>query len=85
MQVNLISHPFGMATFRNGKRMRINFATEGYNKGEGTVAFRAQLADEKCPVCREVADTVQGHRDYGRNGGIVCDTNSGPCSCGAWH
>lgn len=22
---------------------------------------------------------------YGRNGGVVCDTNKGPCACGAWH
>ena len=29
-----------------------------------------------CPVPEE---------PYGRNGGVACDTNSGPCACGAWH
>ena len=22
---------------------------------------------------------------FGRNGGVVCDTLTGPCTCGAWH
>lgn len=26
-----------------------------------------------------------GMIDYGTNGGIKCDTDNGPCSCGAWH
>lgn len=43
------------------------------------------LKDGKCPVCRGEADKVQGHRNYGSNGGTRCDTFRGPCSCGAWH
>ena len=23
--------------------------------------------------------------DYGSNAGIRCDTDNGPCACGAWH
>lgn len=23
--------------------------------------------------------------DLGTNGGVKCDTTSGPCACGAWH
>ena len=22
---------------------------------------------------------------FGRNGGVVCDTAKGPCACGGWH
>jgi hypothetical protein len=43
------------------------------------------LEDGLCPVCRKVADQTPGHRSYGSNAGRECDTNSGPCSCGAWH
>lgn len=43
------------------------------------------LEDGKCPVCRGVDNETKGHTNYGRNGGRDCDTNSGPCSCGAWH
>lgn len=43
------------------------------------------LEGGECPVCRGKADKVSGHKDYGSNGGRKCDTNDGPCSCGAWH
>ena len=43
--------------------------------------FTKFLDDGKCPVCRG----GPAPHDYGRNGGVKCDTHSGPCSCGAWH
>lgn len=43
------------------------------------------LENGKCPVCRGVDKQTEGHRNYGTNGGVRCDTLSGPCSCGAWH
>lgn len=43
------------------------------------------LEGGECPVCRGVAQQTKGHRYYGSNGGITCDTSSGPCNCGAWH
>ena len=43
------------------------------------------LKDGKCPVCRGTTETEPGRIDYGTNAGAQCDTNDGPCSCGAWH
>lgn len=43
------------------------------------------LKDSKCPVCRDTTAQEPGRRNYGMNGGVRCDTSSGPCSCGAWH
>ena len=43
------------------------------------------LKDGKCPICRGTTEQEPGRRDYGMNGGIRCDTDSGPCACGAWH
>lgn len=37
--------------------------------------------DRPCGKCGE-KDRVGNHI---RNGGKVCDTSEGPCSCGAWH
>ena len=52
-------------------------------------------------VIREAADRIEtldklvresgeakdrnGSVDYGSNAGIRCDTDNGPCACGAWH
>lgn len=41
------------------------------------------LTGGQCPAC--TGAKVEGHRDFGSNGGIHCDVSSGPCSCGAWH
>lgn len=43
------------------------------------------LANGTCPECDGRDQSIPGHRDFGSNGGIRCDTASGPCSCGAWH
>jgi len=43
------------------------------------------LKEGRCPVCRGVVDQEPGRTNYGTNGGIRCDTASGPCACGAWH
>lgn len=31
------------------------------------------------------ANQFRKKKDYGRNGGVECDTDDGPCACGAWH
>lgn len=41
------------------------------------------LKGYRCPICR--GEKVEGNRYYGKNGGQLCDTHRGPCSCGAWH
>ncbi len=43
------------------------------------------LKEGRCPVCRGATHEEVGRRDHGSNGGRRCDTNFGPCSCGAWH
>lgn len=30
-------------------------------------------------------DAHSQYVDMGTNGGVRCDTSSGPCACGAWH
>ncbi len=32
-----------------------------------------------------VMDAHAEYVDLGTNGGVRCDTTSGPCACGAWH
>ncbi len=33
----------------------------------------------------KIMDAHSKYVDLGTNGGVRCDTVSGPCSCGAWH
>lgn len=33
----------------------------------------------------KTADEFERTAPLGRNGGVACDTRSGPCACGAWH
>lgn len=36
---------------------------------------------------KKVVDAEKQEKEnaVGRNGGRLCDTRRGPCSCGAWH
>ncbi len=36
-------------------------------------------------VAQETKEHEENKKKFGTNGGIVCDVNRGPCSCGAWH
>jgi hypothetical protein len=53
--------------------------------GCGKTTKNRYLVEGRCPNCTGTASRVDGQRDYGTNGGVRCDTNSGPCACGAWH
>ena len=35
--------------------------------------------------CRDAETKERITLHYSRNGGNICDTSHGPCSCGAWH
>lgn len=39
----------------------------------------------KGAIDMRVMDAHAEYVDLGTNGGISCDTTSGPCACGAWH
>jgi hypothetical protein len=36
-------------------------------------------------LCRNAETKELIQLSYRKNAGQICDTNSGPCSCGAWH
>lgn len=38
-------------------------------------------------MIRRIVEAERREREnaVGSNGGRLCDTRSGPCSCGAWH
>jgi len=37
------------------------------------------------PATSPTEQATEGERDFGSNGGVKCDTDNGPCACGAWH
>lgn len=40
---------------------------------------------DKADYGRDRQKDQDGLIDYGSNAGIRCDTDDGPCACGAWH
>ena len=44
------------------------------------------LGDGHKPDCQLAAVIgSDSSKNYGSNAGICCDTDDGPCACGAWH
>ncbi len=57
----------------------------------GTEGMHSNEFCKKCFVNRPKGESnydeeaVEQEKHYGSNAGIRCDTDDGPCSCGAWH
>lgn len=47
---------------------------------QGTDLLERVLLSGEIPEA--LPDTL---KDYGSNAGVRCDTDDGPCACGAWH
>ena len=72
---------------------RIPFVREGWTLMKSTnITDATRELDAMGPYGEEAqmrnAETkkrLQRPALYGYNGGVRCDTHSGPCACGAWH
>ena len=49
---------------------------------DGSIVVAYELDDKDL---QSSSDEPHEAKDYGSNAGIRCDTDDGPCACGAWH
>ena len=58
---------------------------ESLHEADREIAAIGPYGEEAIVRDAKTKKRLQRGNPYGRNAGTRCDTNSGPCACGAWH
>ena len=71
-------------------KVRIKYETLGLLGGQYVGLFYVQRNNESQEIHDEFMRLIEQEEmvavsSFGSNGGVQCDTDRGPCACGAWH